>query len=105
MTWVVILAVGLGSFAFRLGPLLLFQRVSLSERGDRLVRQAGTSAIVALIVVSARNEAAGDAVVPTILAVAVGTVLAARGASMVRILACGGGAYAAATLIGGAVLH
>ena len=36
MTWVVILAVGLGSFAFRLGPLLLFQRVSLTERGDRL---------------------------------------------------------------------
>ena len=105
MTWVVILAVGLGSFAFRLGPLLLFQRVSLSERGDRLVRQAGTSAIVALIVVSARNEAVGDAVVPTLLAVAVGTVLATRGASMVLILAGGGAAYAAATLIGGLAWH
>ena len=28
MTWVVVLAVGAGSFVFRLGPLLLFQRIS-----------------------------------------------------------------------------
>ena len=27
MTWVVVLAVGAGSFVFRLGPLLLFQRI------------------------------------------------------------------------------
>jgi len=101
MTWVVIVAVGLGSFAFRLGPLLLFQRISLSERGDRLVRQAGTSAIVALIVVSARTGATGTAVVPTLAAVGAGTVLAARGASMVRILVCGGGIYAAAALVAG----
>jgi branched-subunit amino acid transport protein len=105
VTWVVIVAVGLGSFAFRLGPLLLLRRVSLSERADRLVRQAGTSAIVALIVVAARNEAVGDAVWPTLLAVAVGTVLATRGASMVRILGCGGAAYATAVLIGGLVLR
>ena len=75
MTWVAIVAVGLGSFAFRLGPLLLFQRISLSERGNRLVRQGGMSAIVALIVVSTRNEATGSVAVPTILAVAAGTVL------------------------------
>ena len=27
MTWVVVLAVGAGSFVFRLAPLLLFQRI------------------------------------------------------------------------------
>ena len=35
MTWLVILAVGAGSFVFRLGPLLVLQRVALSDRGDR----------------------------------------------------------------------
>ncbi len=105
MTWFVIVAVGLGSFAFRLGPLLLFQRVTLSERGDRLVRQAGMSAIVALIVVSTRNEASGSVAVPTILAVAVGTVLAARGASMVRLLMCGGAVYACSAVVADLLVH
>jgi branched-subunit amino acid transport protein len=105
MTWLAIVAVGLGSFAFRLGPLLLFQRISLSERGDRLVRQAGLSAIVALIVVSTRNEATGRVAVPTILAVAVGTVLAARGASMVRLLVWGGGVYAGSVVVAGLLVH
>ena len=89
MTWLVILAVGLGSFAFRLGPLLLFQRVSLSERGDRVIRDAGTAAITALIVISSKQSATGSATVPTVLAVAAAVVLAARGASMLRLLACG----------------
>jgi len=99
MTWVVILGVGLGSFSFRLGPLLLFQRVSLTERGDRLLRNAGTSAIVALIVVSTKNGASGAATLPTVLAVAAATVLAARGASMPRLLVCGGGIYACSTVV------
>jgi branched-subunit amino acid transport protein len=94
MMWVVILGVGLGSYAFRLGPLLLFRRVSLTERGERLLRNAGTSAIVALIVVSTKNGASGTATVPTVLAVGVATVLAARGATMLRLLVCGGGIYA-----------
>ena len=33
MTWVAILAVGAGSYLFRLGPLLVFERISLTERG------------------------------------------------------------------------
>ena len=48
MTWLVILAVGAGSFVFRLGPLLVFERISLTERGDRVIRHAGTAAITAL---------------------------------------------------------
>ena len=99
MTWVVILAVGLGSFVFRLGPLLLFQRISLSERGDQVIRDAGTAAITALIVVSTRQGATGNATVPTVLAVGVGVVLAARGASMLRLLVCGGGIFASAAVV------
>lgn len=45
MTWVVILAVGAGSFVFRLTPLLVFERVSLGPRGDLIIRNAGTAAI------------------------------------------------------------
>jgi branched-subunit amino acid transport protein len=101
MTWAVIVAVGLGSFVFRVGPLLLLERVSLGERGDRLVRHAGTSAITALIVVSTRTAATGNATVPAVVAVAVATVLAARGASMLRLLILGGGVYVGALVVAG----
>jgi branched-subunit amino acid transport protein len=99
VTWVVILAVGSGSFAFRLGPLLVFRRLSLTERADRLIRHAGTAAITALIVVSTKQSATGAATVPTVLAVTAAIVLAARGASMLRIVACGGGIYACAIAV------
>lgn len=99
MTWVVMLAVGAGSFAFRLGPLLVAQRVTLSERADRLLRHAGIAAISALIVVSTKQTAAGGVTVPTLLAVAVATVLAARGRSMLRLLMIGGGIYACSAIV------
>ena len=101
MTWVVILAVGAGSFVFRLGPLLVFERISLSERGDRVIRHAGTAAITALIVVTTRHSATGGAVIPTILAVAAAIVLAVRGASMVRLLVFGGATYACSAIVVG----
>jgi branched-subunit amino acid transport protein len=99
MTWLVILTVGAGSFMFRLGPLLVFERVTLSERGDRLIRHAGTAAITALIVTTTKHSATGDAVVPTLLAVGVGVAFAARGASMVRLLLFGGAAYACSAIV------
>jgi branched-subunit amino acid transport protein len=98
MTWLVILAVGAGSFVFRLGPLLALQRIVLSERGDRVIRHAGTAAITALITVSTKHSATGTAAVPTVLAVAAAVVLAARGASMLRLLVCGGGIYACSVI-------
>jgi branched-subunit amino acid transport protein len=101
MTWVVILAVGAGSFAFRLGPLLVFERVSLTERGDRVIRHAGTAAITALIVVTTKHSATGGAVIPTLLAVAAALVLAARGASMMRLLLFGGATYACSAIVVG----
>ena len=99
MTWLVILAVGAGSFAFRLGPLLVFERISLTERGDRVIRHAGTAAITALIVTTTKHSASGGSVVPTLLGVGVGVVLAARGASMLRLLLFGGAAYACSAIV------
>ena len=94
MTWVVIIAVGAGSFLFRLAPLLVFERISLSERGDRVIRHAGTAAITALIVATTKHSATGSAAIPTVVAVAAAIALAARGASMLRLLAFGVGIYA-----------
>ena len=99
MTWVVIVAVGLGSFLLRLGPLLVLQRVSLPARGDRAIRHAGTAAIAALIVVATKHGATGGGALPTVVAVAVAGVLAARGASMLRLLAVGGGIYACIVVV------
>ena len=100
MIWLVILAVGLGSFAFRLAPLLLLHRVSLSERGDRVIRDAGIAAITALIAMSAKQSATtAGSVVPVLLAMAVALVLAARGASMFPLLVLGGATYAGALIV------
>jgi branched-subunit amino acid transport protein len=99
MTWVVIVAVGLGSYAFRVAPQLLFERTSLSPRGDQLVRHAGTAALSALIVLSTKQSASGNALVPALLAVSVAGVLAARGSSILRVLMCGGAVYAVSTIV------
>jgi branched-subunit amino acid transport protein len=94
VTWVVIVAVGLGSFLFRVGPLLALHRVPSSGRADRVVRHAGTAAITALIAVSTRYSSTGRATVPTLVAVAAAGVLAVRGATMLRLLVLGGATFA-----------
>jgi branched-subunit amino acid transport protein len=99
MIWLVLLAVGLGSFAFRLGPLLLLHRVTLSERGDRVIRDAGLAAITALVATSARQSATTGSVVPVLAAMGVGVGLAARGASMLLLLVVGGATYAGALVV------
>ncbi len=101
MTWIVILAVGLGSYVFRVGPQLLFERTTLSANGDRMIRHTGTAALTALVVLSTKQSASGNAIVPTLLAVAVAAVLAARGGSSLRLLACGAGVYALSTIVMG----
>jgi branched-subunit amino acid transport protein len=99
VTWFVIVAVGLGSLALRLGPLPLLPGARLSERTDRLVRHAGLGAIAALVALSGRQVATGSSPVPALVALAGGAVLAARGASMVRLLVVGAGLYAATALV------
>lgn len=99
MTWLVILAVGVGSFVFRAGPLLLLQRKPLRDAGDRVIRHASAAAITALIALATRQSAAGGTVVPALLAVGVAIVLAAHDASMLRLLVCGGAIYAGSAVV------
>ena len=98
MMWVVVLAVGAGSFLFRLGPLLVLRKAVLSERTDRSIRHAGLAAISALIALSSRQAAHGASLLPVLLAVGVGAALAARRASMLRLIVVGGGLYAGAVV-------
>jgi branched-subunit amino acid transport protein len=98
-TWIAVVLVGLGSFVFRLGPLLLLERRQLTEGADRAIRHAGTAAITALIAVSTVHSAAGGNALPTLAAVAVALLLAARGMSMLRTVLLGGAVYAAITIV------
>ncbi len=98
MTWVVIIAVGTGSFLFRIGPMTLLRRLVLTAAADRAIRYAGVAALSALIVVSGRGAATGSAAIPTLLALTASLVGAARGRSMLRVVAWGGGIYAGATM-------
>lgn len=98
---IVLAAVGVGSLAFRVGPLLLLQTRSLPEVADRAIRHAGLAALAALISTSARHSAHGPSVGPTLIAISVALILAARRASMVWICLVGAGLYAvASTAIG-----
>jgi branched chain amino acid efflux pump len=103
VTWIVVLAVGLGSYLFRVGPLLALQRITLSPRAEQVIRHAGTAAITALVVVAGKQSAAGGSALPTILALAAGVGLACRGASMARILVIGSALYAGVVVVTGLV--
>jgi branched-subunit amino acid transport protein len=96
--WIVILAVGLGSFLFRVVPMLALARVTSSATVERWIRHAGTAAVTALIAVSTRHGATGRATGPTLAAVGVAAVVAARGAPMGRLLLLGGATFACGTI-------
>jgi branched-subunit amino acid transport protein AzlD len=98
-TWLVIMAVAVGSFVFRLAPLLLLEKSSPRPGVDRAIRDAGSAAITTLIVVSTVRASAGGTALPAMAAVGVGAVLAARRTPMLRILLAGGAVYAVAAVV------
>jgi branched-subunit amino acid transport protein len=102
-TWIVVLAVGLGSYVFRVAPLLLRERVTVGPRFDHAVRLAGTAALSALVVSSLAGAAEGGAAVAVVAAVAAGLVAAARGASMLTVVLVGLGVYAVVEILGAVV--
>ncbi|HYN71343.1 MAG TPA: AzlD domain-containing protein [Nakamurella sp.] len=51
-TWIAVLVAGLGSYAFRVAPLLLGNRLRLRERTQDILRHAGMGGIAALLVSS-----------------------------------------------------
>ena len=96
MTWVVIVAVGIGSYLLRVLPLFVGGRLLASPRAERIIANAGAAALAALIVTGLdRSAAAATDTVPTWLCAAVALVVAVRGGSMQRVLAAGAITYAA----------
>jgi branched-subunit amino acid transport protein len=99
IAWIAILAVGAGSFAMRVGPLLVLHRAPLGERADRVVRRAGLAAIAALVTLSTKHATTTGSPGAAIASLAVATVLAIRGASMARLVLVGVTVYGGWSLV------
>ena len=96
MTWVVIVAVGVGSYPLRVLPLFVGGKFLASPRAERIIANAGAAALAALIVTGFdRSAASATDTVPTWLCAAVALGVAVRGGSMQRVLAAGAISYAA----------
>jgi branched-subunit amino acid transport protein len=90
-TWLAVVLVGLSSYALRLMPLLLAQRLTWPDPVDRGLRHAGTAALVYLVVTPTMDqarigwpEAAGVGA-----GILVGLVLALRGHRAISVIAAG----------------
>jgi branched-subunit amino acid transport protein len=95
-TWLVILAVGAGSYAFRALPVLLDGRWSRSARFEQTIGYAGTAALAALVATGFRGSAtSATTTVAVAAAAAVAVVVSVRSRSMYAILLAGASVYAA----------
>ncbi len=101
LTWVAVIAVGLGSYAFRVTPLLLGARVRVRQHPQDILRHAGMGGIAALLVSSVVGfgTLGGLAAVASAgAAVTAAVVIAWRGRSMAVVVLAGGAVYAAIEL-------
>jgi branched-subunit amino acid transport protein len=94
-TWLVILAVGAGSFILRAGPLLVGGRWTRTPWVERAMPRAGTAATAALAVSAlTRNAAPLDHTLALGVAGALALAFAVRGTTMLRVLVVGAASYA-----------
>ena len=96
--WLAILLVGLGTYTFRVVPLLLTEWVRLSDRADAVLRHASAGAMTALLVTGVRglgDGSGGHSLVAGVLAVGVASGLALLGRSLPLVVLSGAVTYAA----------
>ena len=94
-TWLVIVAVGAGSYIFRALPVLLQRRLARTSRFDEIVAPAGTAALAALAAAGLqRGATTTTATAGMAVAAVVALVVAVRGRPMVHVLLAGSLAYA-----------
>jgi branched-subunit amino acid transport protein len=97
--WLAIVLVGLGSYAIRLVPLLLGERMRLSERADRTLRHTAVAAMTALMVLAVKKISADPLspdTIPVGVALAISGAVALLGRSMAIVVLCGGVSYGVA---------
>jgi branched-subunit amino acid transport protein len=102
--WVAVAVIGLVSYAFRLGPVVVLQHLGLPDRVDRALTYAGPSAMVAITVSSITRHQANHgtpATVAAVVALVVAGGLAVRGRPLLAVVAAGTLVYAAALWVGG----
>ena len=87
--WIAIVAVGLGSYGMRVGPLLLRNHFEPPAVVDELIRYAGTAAVTALLVASCLRVVQRGPLLPVVAALGIGTILARRGKPMYAIVVVG----------------
>jgi branched-subunit amino acid transport protein len=99
-TWLVITAVGVGSYVLRALPVVLDARWLRAPRVEQAIAQAGTAALAALIAVGLRHSASSLTDTATVgVAATTALVVAVRGAPLHRVLIAGGAAYASAMAV------
>jgi branched-subunit amino acid transport protein len=99
--WLAVLLVALGSYAFRVVPLLLGERMRFSERVDVTLRHAAVGAMTALLVLAVLHvggDAVGRETVAACAGVAVSSGVALLGRSMLLVLLSGAAAYGLAMI-------
>lgn len=99
MTWLVMLAVGVGSYVLRALPVFAGERVLASPAVERIIGYAGTAALAALVTTGLR--AVPDSTGQGLLTLAVGAAaltIAVRRGSMLRVLFAGTCVYAAGSV-------
>ena len=102
--WIAIAAVALGSYAFRVVPFLLSERIRLSDRADEVLRHAAAAAMTAMLVTGVMRLGADSSTldaVAIVVAVATSSVIAFLGRSMALVIASGITAFVVATVLVG----
>lgn len=96
-TWTAVLAVGLGSYLFRVLPQLLPRFGHPSPGVERAIRHGGLAALTALAVTSLRHhvEAGDGRLLPALAAVTVGFALVRAGRSLTTVVVAGTAVWAA----------
>jgi branched-subunit amino acid transport protein len=94
-TWIVVIAVGVGSYLLRSLPVLLDARWTSSPQVERVISHAGVAAVAALIVTGLhRGSTSPVATAAVVAAATVALVFSLRRASMLRVLLAGFVVYA-----------
>lgn len=101
-TWIAVACVGLGSYALRLLPLLVGDRLRWPGAVDRAIGHAALAALTALVIAGVQHHDGGGrpgATLWALTAVIAGAAVARRGRSMVVVVAAGLGGYWLPTLL------